>query len=74
MLKLIYTATFFLLFSATAFAQPKGVTGRVTDSTGEKGLDKATVKLIERANPKDTLRTSTNNSGEFQFQSVLFPV
>lgn len=70
MLKLIYTATFFLLFTATAFAQPKGVSGRITDSTGDKGLDKATVKLIERSNLKDTVRTSTNSNGEFEFNKV----
>ncbi|MBX9783208.1 MAG: outer membrane beta-barrel protein [Chitinophagaceae bacterium] len=70
MTKLIYTTTFFLLLTAVAFAQPKGVTGRVTDSTGDKGLDKATVKLIQKAALKDTLRTSTNSSGEFQFQTV----
>ena len=70
MLKLIYTATLFLLFSATAFAQPKGVSGRITDSTGDKGLDKATVKLIERSNLKDTVRTSTNSNGEFEFNKV----
>lgn len=66
----LYTTLLLLIISAAAYAQPKGITGRVTDSTGEKGLDKATVKLIERASPKDTIRTTTNSSGEFEIQKV----
>lgn len=66
----LYTTLLLLIITSAAYAQPKGITGRVTDSTGDKGLDKATVKLIERANPSDTLRTTTNSSGEFEFQKV----
>jgi hypothetical protein len=53
-----------------ASAQLKGITGRITDSTGEKGLDKATVKLVEKNLPKDTLRSTTNSNGEFSFDKV----
>jgi uncharacterized membrane protein YgcG len=70
-MKNIYLSVLFILFFiGTAFAQPKGVSGRVTDSTGEKGMDKATVKLVERAVPKDTIRTTTNGNGEFEFQKI----
>jgi hypothetical protein len=56
--------------SLPSFAQTKGITGKVTDSTGAKGLDKATVKLVEKASPADTLRTSTNAKGEFSFDKI----
>lgn len=51
-------------------AQTAGITGKVTDSTGSKGLDKATVKLVEKAFPYDTSRTSTNAKGEFSFGKI----
>lgn len=62
----------FLLSSATlsTFAQNKGVSGKVTDSTGEKGLEGATVKLVEKAKPSDTLRTITNSRGDFSFAAI----
>ncbi len=66
----LYNTLLLLIITSAVYAQPKGITGRVTDSTGDKGLDKATVKLIERANPKDTTRTTTNSSGEFEIQKV----
>ena len=58
-----------LIITATlpALAQTNGISGKVTDSTGSRGLDKATVKLVEKATPADTLRTSTNEKGEFSF-------
>lgn len=68
--KYFYSLTFCFIFSLSALAQNKGVTGRVTDSTGEKGLDKATVKLVEKALPKDTLRTFTSSKGEFGFDKI----
>ncbi len=54
----------------TGFAQTAGITGKVTDSTGAKGLEKATVKLVEKDMPKDTLRTITNTKGEFSFAKI----
>ncbi len=61
-----------LIITATvpALAQTTGISGKVTDSTGAKGLDKATVKLVEKATPADTLRTSTNAKGEFSFAKI----
>lgn len=61
-----------LIITATlpALAQTTGLSGKVTDSTGAKGLDKATVKLVEKATPADTLRTSTNAKGEFSFAKI----
>lgn len=61
-----------LIITATlpALAQTNGISGKVTDSTGSKGLDKATVKLVEKATPSDTLRTSTNEKGEFSFAKI----
>ncbi|MFN4286032.1 MAG: outer membrane beta-barrel protein, partial [Lacibacter sp.] len=51
-------------------AQSTGITGRVTDSTGQKGLEQATVLLVEKAKPTDTLRTVTNGKGEFTFNRI----
>ena len=48
---ILITIGFFASFQL--MAQTKGINGRVTDSSGEKGLDKATVKLVEKATPKD---------------------
>ena len=61
-----------LIITATlpALAQTNGISGKVTDSTGSRGLDKATVKLVEKATPADTLRTSTNAKGEFSFAKI----
>jgi hypothetical protein len=56
--------------SVSVKAQTAGITGKVTDSTGSKGLDKATVKLVEKGAPTDTLRTSTNSKGEFSFAKI----
>lgn len=56
--------------SVPALAQTSGITGKVTDSTGAKGLEKATVKLVEKDTPKDTLRTITNAKGEFSFAKI----
>lgn len=55
--------------SVSVKAQSTGITGKVTDSTGAKGLDKATVKLVEKG-ATDTLRTSTNAKGEFSFSKI----
>lgn len=65
---LLITLGFFASFQV--LAQTKSITGRVTDSSGEKGLDKATVKLVEKAAPKDTLKTLTNAKGEFGFEKI----
>ncbi len=65
---LLITLGFFASFQL--MAQTKNITGRVTDSSGEKGLDKATVKLVEKAAPKDTIRTLTNAKGEFGFEKI----
>jgi hypothetical protein len=70
MTKLYFSFLLLIISSASAFAQTKGISGRVTDSTGDKGLDKATVKLIQKASPKDTLRTTTNAKGEFTFEQI----
>ncbi|TWI81085.1 outer membrane receptor protein involved in Fe transport [Lacibacter cauensis] len=59
-----------VLASVPAFAQTTGISGKVTDSTGSKGLEKATVKLVEKDLPKDTLRTITNAKGEFSFTKI----
>lgn len=61
-----------LIITATlpALAQTNGISGKVTDSTGARGLDNATVKLVEKATPADTLRTSTNAKGEFSFAKI----
>ena len=61
-----------LIINATlpALAQTTGISGKVTDSTGSRGLEKATVKLVEKATPADTLRTSTNEKGEFVFAKI----
>ncbi len=56
--------------SVSVKAQTTGITGKVTDSTGSKGLDKATVKLVEKSFPYDTSRTSTNAKGEFSFARI----
>ncbi|RXK57501.1 TonB-dependent receptor [Lacibacter luteus] len=56
--------------SVPALAQTSGISGKVTDSTGAKGLEKATVKLVEKDLPKDTLRTITNAKGEFSFTKI----
>lgn len=56
--------------SVQLMAQSKGITGRVTDSTAEKGLEKATVKLVEKETPKDTVTTITNSKGEFSFDKI----
>lgn len=56
--------------SVSVKAQTTGITGKVTDSTGSKGLDKATVKLVEKSFPNDTSRTSTNAKGEFSFAKI----
>ncbi len=56
--------------SMQLMAQSKGITGRVTDSTGEKGLEKATVKLVEKDVPKDTVATITKSNGEFSFEKI----
>ncbi|MFT3846864.1 MAG: TonB-dependent receptor [Lacibacter sp.] len=56
--------------SLQLMAQSKGITGRVADSTGEKGLEKATVKLVEKDSPKDTVTTMTNDKGEFSFEKI----
>jgi hypothetical protein len=70
MKKLIYTFSLLVLFSLQVAAQGGSISGRVTDSTGEKGLDKATVKLVEKAAPKDTSRTFTNSKGEFLLNKI----
>lgn len=59
-----------LLSSFQLMAQSKPLSGRVTDSTGNKGLDKATVKLVEKAAASDTVRTITNAKGEFFFDKI----
>lgn len=59
-----------IIATLPALAQTNGISGKVTDSTGSKGLDKATVKLVEKATPSDTLRTSTNEKGEFSFAKI----
>ncbi|HTH29873.1 MAG TPA: carboxypeptidase-like regulatory domain-containing protein, partial [Lacibacter sp.] len=56
--------------SVSVKAQTAGIPGKVTDSTGSKGLDKATVKLVEKNFPYDTSRTSTNAKGEFSFAKI----
>lgn len=56
--------------SVSTKAQTAGIAGRVTDSTGSKGLDKATVKLVEKSFPYDTSRTATNAKGEFSFTKI----
>ena len=56
--------------SVPTLAQTSGITGKVTDSSGSKGLEKATVKLVEKDLPKDTLRTITNAKGEFSFAKI----
>jgi hypothetical protein len=67
----LYTLLLLLIIStSSAVAQNKGITGRVTDSTGEKGLDKATIKLVQKTSPKDTIRTTTNAKGEFTFEQI----
>ncbi|QNA45320.1 outer membrane beta-barrel protein [Lacibacter sediminis] len=59
-----------IIASVSVKAQTAGITGKVTDSTGSKGLDKATVKLVEKSFPYDTSRTSTNAKGEFSFAKI----
>ncbi len=56
--------------SVSTQAQTTGIAGKVTDSTGSKGLDKATIKLVEKDSPTDTLRTTTNAKGEFSFAKI----
>ena len=65
---LLIPISFFISFQL--LAQSKGVTGKVTDSTGEKGLEKALVKLVEKATVKDTISTITNAKGEFAFDQI----
>ena len=69
-MKKLLLITFGIFVSLQLIAQTKSITGKVVDSTGEKGLDKATVKLVEKATPKDTLRTITNAKGEFSFEKI----
>lgn len=69
-MKKLLLITFGIFVSLQLIAQTKSITGKVVDSTGEKGLDKATVKLVEKATPKDTLRTITNAKGEFTFDKI----
>jgi len=69
-MKKLLLITFGIIVSLQLFAQTKSVTGRVTDSLGEKGLHKATIKLVEKATAKDTLRTLTNEKGEFSFEKI----
>lgn len=69
-MKKLLLIPFALFISLQLFAQSKGVTGKVTDSTGEKGLEKASVKLVEKAIPKDTISTTTNAKGEFAFDQI----
>ncbi|HMO31999.1 MAG TPA: TonB-dependent receptor [Lacibacter sp.] len=64
---LLLVAVLSVLFT---YAQPAGLSGKVTDSTGEKGMTGATVKLVEKATPADTLRTITNSKGEFSFSRI----
>jgi hypothetical protein len=59
-----------IITSVSLKAQTAGITGKVTDSTGSKGLDKATIKLVEKSFPFDTSRTSTNAKGEFTFAKI----
>lgn len=66
---LLITLGFFASFQLMAQTK-NNVMGRVTDSSGEKGLDKASIKLVEKAAPKDTLRTMTNAKGEFGFEKI----
>ena len=70
LMKKLLLITFGIFVSLQLIAQTKSITGKVVDSTGEKGLDKATVKLVEKATPKDTLRTITNAKGEFSFEKI----
>lgn len=69
-MKKILVIILIVISSVPALAQTSGITGKVTDSTGAKGLEKATVKLIEKDMPKDTLRTITNAKGEFSFAKI----
>lgn len=64
------SALLFLFFPTLLLAQTSGVSGRVTDSSGQRGLEQATVKLVEKATPADTLRTITNAKGEFSFNRI----
>jgi Outer membrane protein beta-barrel family/Carboxypeptidase regulatory-like domain len=68
-MKKLLLITLLIIVSVSATAQT-GITGKVTDSTGAKGLEKATVKLVEKDLPNDTLRTTTNAKGEFSFAKI----
>jgi Outer membrane protein beta-barrel family/Carboxypeptidase regulatory-like domain len=68
-MKKLLLITLIIIASVSAIAQT-GITGKVTDSTGAKGLEKATVKLVEKDLPSDTLRTTTNAKGEFSFAKI----
>lgn len=67
--KLLLSVLFTL--SAMSFGYAQGtLSGKVLDSTGKKPVEKATVSLVEKANPKDTIRTSSNTKGEFVFGKI----
>jgi hypothetical protein len=63
---------FFLLagIPATAVAQNPGISGRVTDSTAERGVSGARVLLIEKQVPADTMQAVTNEKGLFFFSRI----
>ena len=66
----------FLLFSLLftcrniTLAQDNGIAGRVTDSSGEKGLNGAKVRLVNKSQVPDTLTTATDQKGQFFFKGI----
>lgn len=69
-MKKLLLLAFGFFASVQLMAQTKGITGRATDSSGNKGLANATIKLVEKGNPTDTISTTTNEKGEFTFEKI----
>jgi hypothetical protein len=51
-------------------AQISGISGRVTDSAGITGLSNATVKMVEKNKPGDTVSVITSEKGHFLIRTI----
>ena len=69
-LKWSFLFSLIFIFQAFTYAQQNGISGKVTDSTGEKGLSGAKVRLIEKKTNPDTLTATTDSKGVFVFQVI----
>ena len=72
---IIFKNRFFLVsllvfFAFDTLAQISGITGKVTDSSGSMGLANATVRMVQKSFPSDTISVITNEKGNFSISKI----